>query len=218
MTCAAGIKQRKSCRMNQIVKLKRMALPILFFSSCLMAIGELDRDELRRLEDVEIAGVRIDTMRDDDRKKIAVVEVNTFQNEDDDMEGFRIRIVVELTDKNKNSYLADFTGNRPGGLDSEYTGEDYWKMYLPHGDLERPNVTGYAIQYGFMDDETFLILAEDYKGVETVEELTARTSTSFPGTVRMQHYYMLDDESEGVIESVSKTIRAVQTKAAPVTQ
>jgi hypothetical protein len=192
--------------------MKYYVLPFLFFAGCLMAGGELSKDALKQLEDAEIAGIRDDTIKNDDRKKIELLEINTFQNEDDDGEGFRIRVVVELKDKAKNLYIADFTGDRSGDIDSEYTGEDYFRFLMYHEDLLQLKVTGYAIQYGFMDDETFILLAEDYDDVKTLEELTERTKTPFPGKVVLKHYYMYDDVDAGESESIPQNIRKIRPK------
>jgi hypothetical protein len=192
--------------------MKRYILPVLFFVSCLMAGGELSKDAKKRLKDVEIAGIRIDTDKNEDRKKIEVLEINTFQNEDDDGEGFRMRVVVELKDKEKNLYIVDFTADRPSDLDSEYTGEDYWFLDMYHEELKQLKVTDYAVQYGFMDGEEFILLADDYDDVKTLDELTERTKTPFPGKIRLKHYYMYDDIDEGEIESVVRTLREIKRK------
>jgi len=44
-------------------------LPVLFFVSCLISIAELSKDELKKLRDVEIAGTRTDTWKNDNREK-----------------------------------------------------------------------------------------------------------------------------------------------------
>ncbi len=192
--------------------MKRALLLTLFAAGCLTALGELDEETLKRLEDVEIAGIRDDKIRDHDHNKIAVLEVNTAQNEDDYGEGFRIRVVVELRDSEKNMYLAEFTADRSGEIEywDEYTGEDYWFLYMPYGDLKRLQVKGYAVQYGYMDGETFRICAEEYDGAKTLEELKERTQTPFPGKIRMMHYYIYDDEDEGLTESTPRSLRPVR--------
>lgn len=190
--------------------IKHGLLVVLLVAGCLTAFGELSKDELNRLEDLEIAGVRVDTDKDDNRNKIEVLEINTFQSDDDKGEGFRIRIVVELIDKEKNLYRVDYTGNRPSGLDSEYTGEDYWQLYMPHGDMERLKVTASAVQYGFMDGEEFHVFAEDCDGTKTLDELLSRTAVPFPETVRLKHYYMYIDSSRGEEESISRSVRQIK--------
>lgn len=188
----------------------RWVLTALMVLSSLVASGELTKKELKQLEDLEVAGVRENTEKDDDRNKIEVLEINTFQSEDDQGDGFRIQIAVELVDKQKNLYIAQFKGNRPGGINSEYTGEDYWLLYMPHGELERLKVSAYAIHYGFMDGEEFRVFAEEFDGVKTMDELLERTSTPYPGKVRLKHYYMYDDSSRGETESISQSVRNIK--------
>ena len=200
---AAGEKQG-------VVMIKRWVLMVLMVAGSWTAFAELTEDERDRLEDLEIAGVGNDTEKDDDRNKIEVLEINTFQSEDDDGEGFRIRIVAELVDKQKKLYRVDFKGNRPGGINSEYTGEDYWLLYMPHGELERVKLTAYAVQYGFMDGDDFIVFAEDLDGVETVDELLERAAEPFPEKVRLKHYYIYEDSSEGERDSIAQSVREIK--------
>jgi hypothetical protein len=187
--------------------MKAYLLIVIFFANSLISTAELSKDELKRLQDVEIAGTRIDTWKNDDREKFEVLEVNTNQNQDDTT-GFRIRLAVELTDNKKNRYLVEFTGNAPEGYDSNYEGEDYWQLRMAYGDLGRPKITGFAVQYGIMDGEAFIPLAEEFDDVKTFDELTKRTTTPFPNQVRLWHYYMFDDQTEGSMESTPSNVRA----------
>jgi len=186
----------------------------VFLTSCLMSSGELSRDEMKSLRDVEIAGTRTDTWKNDDREKYEVLEVNTFQNEDDpldyDMNQFRIRMVVELTNKEKKSFIIHFTGSPSNNYDSEYMGEDYWKLYMAHGDLGRLSITGFAVQYGIMDEETFVPLGEEFDDVKSFDELSERTTTPFVGKFYLRHYFMYDDSTEGSTESIEENVRAIK--------
>ncbi len=193
--------------------MKFCLLPVLFFSIVLVAAGELSRDDEKRLRDVEIAGITEDTYRKEDGEKSEELEINTFQNEDDDGKGFRMRIIVELEGQDKKRYIAGFTANRPDDLNSEYTGEDYWIFRMPHGDLGRLSIEGYLVQYGFMDGDTFVVFAEDENHSEEVlEGVRNRTTLPFPGKVRLKHYYMFVDDEEGEMESMPKTLQAVPVK------
>lgn len=197
--------------LNEGVVMKRCAWLLVFLASCLTVSGELTRDQISRLEEVEIDGIDNDTEKIDD-KKVELLEVTTLQNNDEeDFEGYRIRMVVELTDKKaKKSYLVDYKANRPSDLDTQYTGEDHWTLYMPHGDLERVKLTGYAIQYGFMDGEEFVVFGEEFDDVDSLDELLKRTTTPLPGTMRLKHYYMYEDEDEGETESDHSWLRAVR--------
>ncbi len=44
------------------------------------------------------------------------------------MTQFQMRLAVELTDKQKKTYLIRFKGNAPEDYDSEYQGEDYFHI------------------------------------------------------------------------------------------
>jgi hypothetical protein len=186
------------------------------FASRLVAFGEFDEKELKHFKkNVEIAGVHEDTYKNDDREKSETLEVNTFQDSDDplefDMSLFRIHFVVELTDKQKNTYLVQFKGKPSADYDSEYQGEDYWTLYMPHGDIERLKISGYMVRYGIMDDDTFVLLAEEEDHSEKMREgVINRTTHLFPGTVRLRHYYMYDDSNDGVTESIPANVKKVK--------
>lgn len=186
-----------------------------FATCCLQAFGEFSKEELKQLEDVEIAGVRTDTWKDDDRNRYEVLEINTFQNKDDPldfgMDRFRIRLVVVLTDKQKTNYLVQFAGSPNSGYDSGYQGEDYWKLYIPHGDLERLKISAFVVQYGIMDDDVFVPLAEkEDNHADILSGLNERTLEYFPGQIYLRHYYMYDDQAQGSTESVPLNVKAVK--------
>ncbi len=183
---------------------------VIFFASCLISSGELTAKELKRLsKSVEIAGTRTQTWRNENREKFEILQINTFQDQDDTT-GFRIRFVVELTDNKKNRYLVKLTADAPEGYDSEYQGEDYWDLRMAHGEIGRPRVTGFAVQYGIMDGETFVPLVEEFDDVKTVDELTQRTPTPFPNQVRLWHYYMFEDQLDGSTESTPSNVKVVK--------
>ena len=196
--------------------IKRYLLLAILLASHPLAYGELTADELKVFKnELEIAGVRADTWKSEDRKKSERLEVNTFQSNDDpntyDMSRFRLRLVVELTDKEKNTYLVQFAGNAPEDYDSEYLGEDYWNLYMAHGDFDGLKISGYVVQYGIMDGETFVSLAEEEKkSKEMLARARERTTKLFPGKVYLRHYYMYTKSGFGDWESTPVNIRQVK--------
>lgn len=194
--------------------MKAYILPIAIVSAiCITAGAEYDKKELKRLEEAEIAGVRSDTVKNDDREKSEVLEINTFENQDYSANQgytYQMHAVVELKDKDKKTYFVDLKFKQPDGLDSEYTGEDYWDIIMPYGDLDRVKVNAYAVQYGFMDGDTYVPTAEEYSGCKTMDELKERTTTPFPNEVKVKHYHMYDDPNEGEVESIRGTLRIVK--------
>ena len=197
--------------------MKNYMLLAVFFASCFVAVGEFSEDELEQFHDeVSVGGVSDTTYRNDAREKSVDFEVNIVQSDgyplDYDMSIFQIHVVVEVIDKKKNTYLVEYKG---GPVQSHYEdnldfydGEDYWNLYIPYGDFERLKVTGYAVHYGVIDEEEFVLLAEDYDDVKTMEELTTRTTTPFPGKVKMKHYYLCNNPDEDDNESIPRVIKA----------
>lgn len=188
----------------------------LLLAGCFSAAGEMDEKELKALKkETEIGGVRSNTIKNKKREKIETLEIETYRNEDFQT-GFRIYAVVEVQDKEKNSYLVEFAGNQRE-VDSDFLGEEYWTLEMPWGDFEKLKVTAYAIHYGIMDDdeETFILLAEDYDDVDSMEELKARTTTPFPGKTEMSYYYMYDDETEGADESIPQDVKKLNVNYPP---
>lgn len=186
-------------------------LLIFIFSGSLKGFGELSDKDLKYLrKEVQIAGVRDDTRRTEDRKKIEIFQVNTFQNQDDSSV-YRIRLAVELRDDRKQTYIVTFTGAPSGDYDSEYEGEDYWELYMPYGDFKDLKVIAYAVQYGVMDGDVFVPLAEDEKDSEQMMAgLKSRSALLFPNNVVLMHYYMYEDSSDGSTESTPRKVRAVK--------
>lgn len=167
------------------------------------------KDEFSKIDDAGIDGVKVGKYKNKDRTKDLLVEIGTSQNLDI-IPGYRIRIAVEVEDKEKNTYLVSFVANQPEGQPTEYTGQDFWELYMPEGELERPKVTAYAVQYGIMDGDTFLLIDENNKRVKSMDELIERTQTPFPGSVKLKYYYMYEDPSIGVTQSVRRTLKPVK--------
>jgi hypothetical protein len=82
---------------------------------------------------------------------------------------------------------------------------------MPHGDIERLKISGYMVRYGIMDDDTFVLLAEEEDHSEKMlEGVKNQTTHLFSGTVRMRHYYMYDDSNDGVTESIPANVKKVK--------
>ncbi len=169
---------------------------LVFCVSCFFAVGaEVSEDELERLErTVKIGSVSDDTIENDADEELEQLKFYTYQNEDDEY-NFRMRVTIELTDKSKNTYFAQLIKSR-GVVDTEYTGEDNWDFRVPHGDLERPKVTAYVVQYGIQVDAKFIVLAEETDDVDTVEELTERSPTRLEQKPVILHQYKFRDSDE----------------------
>jgi hypothetical protein len=196
--------------------MKFYLLIAVFIASCLISFGKLSEEDLDNFEDIEILRVGEQSWKNEDREKYEVLEVTTTQSQDDpfdyDMSRFRIRLVVELTDKEKNKYIVQFTGSAATDYDDNYDGEDIWRLYMAHGELERLKISGYVVQYVYIgDDEESILLSEEMdKEEELLQGLKARTTKKFPETVFLRHAHMYEDEDEGLIESLEKPVQPIR--------
>ena len=187
--------------------MKKMMLSVMLVAGCLAAFGEIDEKEMKRLKRyVRVDSVNDSTFRNKDREKIAILKFNTSQDERD-KEGYRVRVTVELTDKSKDSYYAQLMRNQ-AEVSSEYLGQDRWEFHVPHGELERPKVSAYVVEYGLMDEETFVPLAVEMDDVDSAEELIERCKARIDKGVKMKHGYLYRDDANGTQEeSLLRTLK-----------
>ena len=157
----------------------------------LMAGGEVSADRLKELDSLMAIDSVSDTTERTKRGKVEVMEI-FFSSDEQGVDGIAFRIAVELTDKKKNTYLAEMTGWHLE-FPNSYSGEGYWTLKMPHGSLERLKITGYAAENGVMDGKKFVPFNGDYDDVKTYEELTRRTTTPFPEECTLRKTIMVDD-------------------------
>lgn len=175
-----------------------------FLFTAYFAIATLSEKEIKFYKkNTEISSVRVNTIKNDKRERSESIEVNTFRYEEHQTD-FQIYIAVEITDEEKKRYCTEFRGNQ-SDLDSAFTGEEYYTLIVPHGDLGRLKITAYAIQYGILDDGNFILLAEDFDDVESITELKERSTNLFPNEVSLKHYHLFDNGSHE--ESIPSKIR-----------
>ncbi len=180
--------------------MKRIWIVLLFLACRLASYGAELSPELEKLKEklsgtVKIGSVNNDMIRDDDDKKFEVFKFHTYQDERDKNLTFRLRVTIEMTDKSEQTCFAQFAREQ-GPLHEEYTGEDDWEFRIPHGDLNKLKVTAYAIQYGILEGDLFIPVAEKLWKVDAVDEITARTScrAEFSKKSHIYWYRNTDDE------------------------
>jgi hypothetical protein len=175
----------------------------ILLAGFLMAGAALTEDELEYLEDsARIVGVSDDTIDIEDEygEDVEWVQlkftINQRQKYKEDYK-FRVRVTVELTDKKTKTIAHARFARERGGFGEEYTGVDVWRFLVPQGELKRPKVTAYAIQYGMLVDGEFVVLAEELDGVDAAEEIEERTPERLEQKPEMEYqYYFLDSENE----------------------
>ena len=191
--------------------MKPYLLCIIFCLSCFVAVGaELSEKRLEEMgKNIKIGSVKSDSTRRKNGEKIEVFMFSTYQSENDKY-NFQVRVTIELTEKkSKEKYLAQLVQSQGAvhlkDTGNEYTGDDNWRFELLKGGLDRPKVTAYAIQYGVLSGEKFVILAEEFDDVDSLAELLERTPTFVKETPVIKHQYAylepedveVDDSEDG---------------------
>jgi hypothetical protein len=77
---------------------------------------------------------------------------------------------------------------------------------VPQGELERPKVSAYVVEYGLMDEETFVPLAIEMDDVDSVEELTERSPSRLEDGVKLKHAYYYRNMDRSTQESILRTL------------
>lgn len=140
---------------------------------------------------IKIGSVTDTTIKNDADEKVTVLKFYTCQDERDKL-NYRMRVTIELTDKRGkgDSYFAQLScKQRTPPI--HYTGESDWEFQLPHGNLEKPKLTAYAVQYGFLEEGVFVPVAEKFDDVDSADEITDRTSSRLNGLkcTKIFHWY-----------------------------
>lgn len=172
-----------------------MLLASLFATSLVCHGAEIPQDLANMAKRIKIGTINNDTIRDDGGKRIEVFKFSTYQDERDKGHNFRMRVTVQMTDRADNTCYAQINREQ-GPVHNEYTGEDVWEFHIPHGEMDRPKVTAYAIQYGVLRDGAFIPLIERIEKADTVEEITAKSAcrVDFSKTLHYYWYRNLDEE------------------------
>lgn len=184
--------------------MKSFWITMVLLVCCLASYGAELPAELAKLQkklasSVKIGTVNSDTVRNDNNEKIEVFKFHTYQDERDKNLIFRVRVTVEMMDKSGSSCFAQLNREQ-GPLHQEYTGEDDWEFQIPHGSMDRPKVTAYAIQYGILEDGVFIPVVEKLSKVDSVDEITKRTACRAEFTKTL-HYYWYRNLDEEIVSS-----------------
>lgn len=119
---------------------------------------------------MEIYNVNDDTIRDGNNQKIEVFKFNTRQDKRDKLD-YQLRITVQFTDrKTKEKGYAQKKYTVPPAPET-YTGATDWEFQIPYGHFERPKISAYVIEFGFLKDNVFVPVAVESHKAETAKEI-----------------------------------------------
>lgn len=102
-----------------------------------------------------------------------------------------VRVAVEMTDKDGKIAWGEVKGSSQTGevewgqfKGASFSGAVRWIFEAKHGDLNRPKVTGYVVQYGYRQGKEFVCLDEKCYRTKSRDELVERNKTSGALAVR----------------------------------
>jgi len=182
-----------------------------------MAEEKLTEEELEDLQDaVNIVSVNDDTIDIEDAmgEDVEWIQLKFSINQRADWKKdykFRVRVTIELEDKKTSTIVySQFARLRGEFTDGEnYLGVDEWQYIVPQGELKRPKVSAYVIQYGVMVGDEYVVLAEEFDDVDTLEELLERTPErleklsgreELKPKLEYRYHFQPDDEDAQVTE------------------
>lgn len=127
-----------------------------------------------------LSGVNVTSGENKDGGNIETIRANTLQN-GPVFPGY-LRVAVEMTDKEDNVFRGEsLTGSSAGEVKGgqyqgySFTGAVRWEVDVEHGSLKRPRITGYVVEYGYMDGKNFVCLDKECYRVKSREELLERS-------------------------------------------
>jgi len=148
----------------------------IFFSTTTIA-AELPAN-LKELQEelgdkIKLMSVDDDDFEDDNDNEFFVLMVKSSQDERDiDMRPL-MRVTVRLFDKKTKTTVFAQVEKKAGKLpgNDRYAGSTKWEFHIPFGDMKKPKLVAYAVEFGVMEGSTFVPGAFEYDDVESAEEI-----------------------------------------------
>ena len=145
---------------------------------------------------IKVWAIDDDDFEDDDEKEWFILKFCTSQDDNDKSVqlSYRLRITVQLTDKKTDTVVFSqiewdkikIIGDMVG-----YTGRTDWQFWIPFGEMKKPKLTAYVIEFGLKRDGYFVPVAVECDGVESAEEITegGGSKVKMYHTLRNSIYY-----------------------------
>jgi hypothetical protein len=112
--------------------------------------------------------------RDEKDQKWERIKVTTEQEKDSPFMG-AMRFTVEMTDKEGKTICGQKVQPQ-AKHPAEYAGRDEWTFDFPHGDLDKPKITAYALEYGWETNKVFTPVIQEFNKSESAGEILARNN------------------------------------------
>lgn len=174
---------------------------LILFTALFSATAAELPDNLQKLQEelgdkLKIISVDDDDFKDDDDNKFFVLKVVSSQDERATDLTPLMRVTVQLLDrKSKTTVFAQAEKkSRPLPGNNRYGGSTRWEFHVPFGDMKRPKLTAYAVEFGVNEGGTFVAGASEYDKVDSADEIMDGKGTKVKMTCPVSKH---DTTSEG---------------------
>jgi polyhydroxybutyrate depolymerase len=107
-------------------------------------------------------------------QKCEVLKFHIYHKNEVVYPDYKVRLTVSLEDRNGKVYFGRIITNAPD-LPLGYTGESDLEFYIPHGDIQRPKLKTFVLQYGVRHNNMFVPVADLFEGVDSVDEIVQKS-------------------------------------------
>ena len=127
------------------------------------------------LKTISIGSPSVQDFRDDKNQKFEKILVSTEQDKDMGFDGV-LRLTVELTGSEGEVWYGQIS--KPQGKRRvDYLGKDDWTLTVSHEKLKYPKMV-FALEYGYPTSNSFVVVAQQLKKVESADEIMTRNKDS----------------------------------------
>jgi len=158
--------------------MKRILSALIFLSITFSVTAEELPDYLQDMKEkyegrMKVWDIKDDDVEDKNGNDVFVLKFESRQDKRDRDLNYLMRVTVQLTDKRTKAVVYAQTRKKPSSKPSLdwYADHTEWEFQIPFGQLQKPKLTAYVIEFGFMKDSRFVPVAVDCDDVETPEEI-----------------------------------------------
>lgn len=181
------------------MKTARFILILLTLGLC-AAAAEVS-EEVEKLQNeykgrMKVWAVEEDEYEAPNGKEFLVLKFESRQDIRDTDLNYEMHVTVQLTDKKTKTVTFAKAVDVPGAITdiNRYADHTAWEYRIPFGNMQKPKLTAYAIEFGFLKEGEFIPIAAEYDKVESAEEIAAAGGKEIKMQSRGGRHYYWNEE------------------------
>jgi len=164
---------------RKVTAMKRILSILILLSICGPVVAEALPDYLQDMQEkykgrIKVWAVEDDDFEDDNDNEFFVLKFESRQDDRDEGKlDYQMRVTVQLTDKRTKEvvYAQATKVPRPLPPNDWYSDHTAWEFRIPFGNLKKPKLTAYAVEFGFLKDSYFVPVGVEYDEVDSAEDI-----------------------------------------------